>query len=123
LGIGREPAYRERLFMVPVAVNYDRVLEDRSLLRELAAGEGRARPSRFTQLREVVHYVGWNLARLVTRRWKRYGRAAVVVGAPIPLAAWYAENRDLFEISKVERLGRVQKLSDGVMAYIGQLIP
>jgi glycerol-3-phosphate O-acyltransferase len=123
LGIGREPAYRERLFMVPVAVNYDRVLEDRSLLRELAAGEGRARPSRFTQMREVVHYIWWNLARLVTRRWKRYGRAAVVVGAPIPLAPWYAEHRDLFEISKVERLGHVQSLSDSVMARIGQLIP
>ena len=123
LGIGRDPAYQGRIFMVPVAVNYDRVLEDRTLLRELAAGEGRGRPSRFKQMREVVHYVGWNLARLVTRRWKRYGRAAVVVGAPIPLASWYAENRDLFDISKVERLGRVQALSDGVMARIGQLIP
>jgi glycerol-3-phosphate O-acyltransferase len=70
-----------------------------------------------------VHYVWWNLARLVTRRWKRYGRAAVVVGAPIPLASWYAENGDLFALSKVERLGRVQALSDGVMARIGQLIP
>jgi glycerol-3-phosphate O-acyltransferase len=123
LGIGRDPAYRARVFMVPVAVNYDRVLEDRSLLRELAAGEGRGRPSRFKQMREVVHYVWWNLARLVTRRWKRYGRAAVVVGAPMPLASWYAENGDLFELSKVERLGRVQALSDGVMARIGQLIP
>src|SRR5262245_58087597 len=121
LGIGRDPAYHGRIFMVPVAVNYDRVLEDRSLLRELAAGEGRGRPSRFKQMREVVHYVGWNLARLLTRRWKRYGRAAVVVGAPIPLAPWYGENRDLFDISKVERLGRVQALSDSVMARIGQL--
>ena len=123
LGIGRDVAYRERVFMVPVAVNYDRVLEDRSLLRELAAGEGRGRPSRFKQMREVVHYVWWNLARLVTRRWKRYGRAAVVVGAPIPLASWYAENPDLFELPKVERLGRVQALSDSVMDRIGQLIP
>src|SRR5947208_7855317 len=46
LGIARDPAYRDRIFIVPVAVNYDRVLEDRSLLRELASREGRRRPSR-----------------------------------------------------------------------------
>jgi glycerol-3-phosphate O-acyltransferase len=33
LGIAREPVYQSRIFVVPVAVNYDRVLEDRSLLR------------------------------------------------------------------------------------------
>ena len=42
LGIARDPAYRDRLRVVPVAVNYDRVLEDRSLLRELASRDGRA---------------------------------------------------------------------------------
>ena len=41
LGIARDPAYRDRMFIVPVAVNYDRVLEDRSLLRELASREGK----------------------------------------------------------------------------------
>ena len=123
LGIGRDPSYRDRLHIVPVAVNYDRVLEDRSLLRELAATEGRQRPARLTQFAEVTRYIGWNSARLLTRRWKRYGRAAVVVGAPIPLAAWYADNRDLFDLPKPERLARVQSLSDEVMSRIGQLIP
>src|SRR5439155_3720489 len=90
LGIARDPAYRDRIFVVPVAVNYDRVLEDRSLLRELRASEGGGRPARIRQLREVAHYLWWNAARLVARRWKRYGRAAVVVGAPIALAPWFA---------------------------------
>src|SRR5688572_6836700 len=40
IGIAREPEYRRRLHVVPVAVNYDRVLEDRSLLLELARAEG-----------------------------------------------------------------------------------
>src|SRR5215217_1504611 len=95
LGIGRDPAYASRLHIVPVAVNYDRVLEDRSLLRELESKEGRRRPSRVVQAWEVAHYVGWNVARLLTRQWKRYGRAAVVVGAPIPLEEWFASQRDL----------------------------
>ena len=123
LGIAREPAYRSRMYMVPVAVNYDRVLEDRSLLRELASRERGERPSRLEQLGEVTRYLWWNAARLVTRRWKRYGRAAVTVGAPISLEPWFARNPDLFELAKPERRARVQSLCDEVMSRIGQLVP
>src|SRR5689334_20402936 len=123
LGIAREPAYRSRLFVVPVAVNYDRVLEDRSLLREMAAADGGARPSKATQFGEVVHYLWWNSARLATRRWKRYGRAAVTVGAPIPLAEWFERERELFDLPRSDRLNRVQSLCDAVMLRIGQLVP
>jgi glycerol-3-phosphate O-acyltransferase len=123
LGIAREPSYRARLYVVPVAVNYDRVLEDRSLLRELAAAEGHARSSKVRQFREVVHYLWWNAARLVARKWKRYGRAAVTVGAPIPLADWFERERDLFELPRADRLGRVQALCDSIMERIGQLVP
>lgn len=123
LGIGRDPEYRSRLFVVPVAVNYDRVLEDRSLIRELAVREG-ARPiSRRRQLGEVGRYLGWNIARLLTGRWRRYGRAAVVVGDPVPLAPWFQSNRDLFEVPRPERLARVQALCDGIMDRIGRLVP
>jgi glycerol-3-phosphate O-acyltransferase len=123
LGIARDPAFRSRLYIVPVAVNYDRVLEDRSLLRELATADGHARTPKVTQFREVAHYLWWNAARLATRRWKRYGRAAVTVGAPIPLAGWFARERDLFDVARTERLGRVQRLCDEVMDRIGMLVP
>ena len=123
LGIGRDPAYASRLHIVPVAVNYDRVLEDRSLLRELEAQGGGRRPPRSVQAYEVLRYVGWNVARLLSRRWKRYGRAAVVVGAPVSLAPWYAAHADLFTMEKHERLGRVQALCDDILVHVGQLIP
>ena len=123
LGIGRDPAYASRLYVVPVAVNYDRVLEDRSLLLELATKEGRLRPSRLVQAGEVSRYVGWNVVRLLSRRWKRYGRAAVVVGAPVPLAPWFERHDDLFTLDRPERLGRVQLLCDELLARVGQLIP
>jgi len=123
LGIGRDPAYAARLYVVPVAVNYDRVLEDRSLLRELDSRDGGRRPSRLSQAWEVGRYVASNLVRLLTRQWKRYGRAAVVVGAPIPLAPWFAAQRDLFAIEKPDRLARVQSLCDDLLARVGALIP
>jgi glycerol-3-phosphate O-acyltransferase len=123
LGIARDPAYRARMRIIPVAVNYDRVLEDRSLIRERASRDGRARPSRLSQLGEVTRYLWWNGARLVVRRWQRYGRAAVVVGAPMALDDWFERNPTLFELPKPERLARVQALCDGVMSRIGALIP
>lgn len=123
LGIARDPAYRSRLYVVPVAVNYDRVLEDRTLLRELAIAGGRGAASRFTQFREVTRYLWWNAARLVTRKWKRYGRAAVTVGAPMPLVSWFEREANLFTLPRADRLARVQALSDEVMQRIGRLVP
>jgi len=75
----------------------------------------------------VLRYVWWNLARLVARKWKRYGRAAVVIGEPFPLAPWLdREDREtggLFTIERPERLARVQKLSDSVLERIAAIIP
>ena len=127
LGVARDPEMRKRLYIVPVAINYDRVLEDRSLLRELDAREGRKRPPRRVQFAEVLGYVWWNSARLVARRWKRYGRAAVVIGEPFPVAPWLDEQDritgNLFGIERHERLARVQLLSDAVLEQIAAIIP
>src|ERR1700694_4522939 len=114
LGVARDPAIRRRIYVVPVAINYDRVLEDRSLLRELDAREGRKRPPLYVQLGEVLRYVWWNMARLAARKWKRYGRAAVVIGEPLPIEPWLdeqdRETGGLFEIPRADRLSRVQRL-------------
>ena len=127
LGIARDPAMRRRIYIVPVAINYDRVLEDRSLLRELDAREGRERPPRYVQLGEVLRYVWWNMARLVARKWKRYGRAAVVIGEPFPIEAWLdeqdRETGGIFEIARADRLARVQLLSDSVLEKIAAIVP
>ena len=123
LGIGHDPAYHSRIHVIPVAINYDRVLEDRSLLRELDTTKGGKPPGKLTQLGEVIPYVFWNVGRILTRRWKRYGRAAVMIGAPVPLAPWYANQPELFTIPRSERLALVAELTDRIMERIGALIP
>jgi glycerol-3-phosphate O-acyltransferase len=127
IGVARDHAYRDRIFLVPVAINYDRVLEDRSLLRELAVTEGERTAPRSAQIYEVTRYLWWNLGRLAFGRWKRYGRAAVTIGEPVPLAPWFAEQaatgEDLFDLPRHERLARVQALCDEMMARIGAIIP
>jgi glycerol-3-phosphate O-acyltransferase len=125
--VARDPEYRRRIHLVPVAINYDRVLEDRSLLRELAVTTGQRTPPRSAQLGEVSRYVWWNVGRIVARRWKRYGRAAVTIGEPVSLEPWFAEQavtgEDLFDLPRHERLARVQVLCDDMMSRIGAIIP
>ena len=127
IGVARDASYASRLVIVPVALNYDRVLEDRSLLRELAQRESGVRASRLVQLDEVARYVGWNLARIGTGRWKRYGRAAVTIGRPIRVGAWLctveAEGSSLFEMERPVRLAKVQALVDDVLQRIAALVP
>ena len=123
MGIARDPGYRSRLFVVPVAVNYDRVLEDRSLLQELAASEGHRRPGKLSQMADVSRFIIWNVGRMLTRRWKRYGRAAVLVGKPFPVKPWFDSEPELFTMPRAERLARVQAFSDTVMRRIGLLVP
>jgi glycerol-3-phosphate O-acyltransferase len=127
LGVARDPDFAQRMAIVPVALNYDRVLEDRSLLRELARAESGTRPSRLTQFGEVARYVTSNVARLGTGRWKRYGRAAVTIGKPILVDEWLEAQRergiDLFGLDRATRLGTVQHLVDQVLGRIAALIP
>ena len=127
LGVARDPAYIGRIYLVPVAINYDRVLEDRSLLRELQRSDGGRTTPRRTQLYEVSRYLWWNAARIVVGRWKRYGRAAVTVGEAVHLEAWF-ENENatppgIFALARPERLARVQLLCDEMMQRIGAIIP
>src|SRR2546426_4809764 len=70
-----DPGFDRDIWFVPVAINFDRVLEDRALIRELV--DERNRPGRLAQLWTVMTYLGSNAVRLVTGRLKRYGRAAV----------------------------------------------
>ncbi|MEW5917756.1 MAG: 1-acyl-sn-glycerol-3-phosphate acyltransferase [Gemmatimonadota bacterium] len=128
IGVARDPACRARMYIVPVAINYDRVLEDRSLLRELETKSGTMRrPSRLAQIYEVARYVWWNALRMVFRRWQRYGRAAVVIGEPAPINRWLGEMEErgvkLFEVDRVARLGHVQTFADQMMHKIGTLVP
>lgn len=127
IGVARDPAVAERVYIVPVAINYDRVLEDRSLLRELHADDGHRPPGKLMQLSVVLWYAAWNTFRIVTRSWKRHGDAVLVIGEPVSLIPWFRSlderGRDLFTLSREDRLHEVQALADDAMRRIGEIIP
>ena len=117
-----DPAFDRDIWFVPVALNYDRVLEDRSLIRELIT-EG-DRPSRLAQFGTVVSYLMSNTARLLTGRLKRYGRVAVNFGTPLSLRAWLkAAPQDILTLPKEQRLPQLERLAREMQTRIGAIVP
>jgi glycerol-3-phosphate O-acyltransferase len=117
-----DPAFDRDVWFVPVAINYDRVLEDRSLIRELI--DPADRPTRLTQLWTVATYLAGNTLRVLTGRLQRYGRVAVNFGTPQSLRAWLAgEPPDVLTWAKERRLPALQRLADDVMRRVGAIIP
>ncbi len=117
-----DPTFDRDIWFVPVALNYDRVLEDRSLIRELiAAGD---RPGRLAQLGTVTSYLVSNTVRLFTGRLKRYGRVAVNFGTPLSLRAWLATApANVLTLPKEQRLPQLERLAREMLTRIGAIIP
>lgn len=117
-----DPEFTSDIWFVPVAINFDRVLEDRALIRELV--DERDRPGRLSQVWTVAGYLASNAFRLLTGRLKRYGRAAVNFGAPLSLRQWLqAAGPPVLELPKEQRLAELETLARELMARIGAIIP
>lgn len=78
---GFDPASGRDVVFVPVALNYDRVLEDRVLIR---AGQDGVRRFR-VRLGVVLGFVGRMLWQKLRRRLRPFGYAAVCYGEPVSL--------------------------------------
>jgi glycerol-3-phosphate O-acyltransferase len=118
----KEPEFGRDIWFVPVAINFDRTLEDRTLIRECLDPE--LREPRGRQLFTVAHYILFNTARLLTGRLKRYGRAAVSFGTPLSLRDWLnRQDTNVLALPKPERLPHIQRLADEVMERIKAVIP
>ena len=92
IGLRRDHPEREIAFM-PVGLNYDRVLEDRILLRDK---DGPPRKPTFPErLANLARGVVWvprlvaaNLLRVATRSHQKFGYAAIRFGEPLLLTQW-----------------------------------
>jgi glycerol-3-phosphate O-acyltransferase len=118
----QDPEFDRDIWLVPVALNYDRVLEDRSLIRELI--DERDRPTRLAQLGTVLSYLASNSVRLLTGRLKRYGRVAVNFGTPLSLREWLrTEPENVLNLPKERRLTELEHLARNMLARVGAIIP
>lgn len=107
---------------IPVGINYDRTLEDRSLLRSLESNVNK-RPFIYV-LKTAFVFVSKNIYLMLRNRFKRLGFACVNFGHPISLREMaQAFPGELCDMDKAERMSQVEKLAKQLMIKISQLVP
>jgi glycerol-3-phosphate O-acyltransferase len=119
---GFDPRGERDLVFIPVGINYDRVLEDRTLLLDTTPDAPKKGPAEaaWTTARFVLH----NLALRARSRWHRFGYACVNFGTPISMRGYLAERGlDLRPLTKEERTPHLAALGEHLMAEIGRVIP
>ncbi|OGI69477.1 MAG: hypothetical protein A2W18_09705 [Candidatus Muproteobacteria bacterium RBG_16_60_9] len=110
------------IVFVPVGINYDRVLEDRSLLRALDPQA--ARRSGWFVMRTTLGYTLHNFWLMARSRWQRLGYAAVNFGSPVSVKAYCREREiDMRRMPAEQRGVAIEKFAAHLMQAIAQLIP
>lgn len=115
-------AHGERdLVFVPLGLNYDRVLEDRT---QLLADSQAPRPGRWRALRTTLGFIARQFGLLLRSRWHRFGYACVNFGTPVSVRAWTAARGiDFAQLDRERRHAEVGALGTHLMAEVGRLIP
>jgi glycerol-3-phosphate O-acyltransferase len=117
----RADAPRDLVF-IPVGLNYDRVLEDRSQLMKLA--EHRRRRGLTGAVLTTLTFIGGNLWLMLTGRWHRLGYACVNFGSPVSMRQYVrAHGVDFAGLDEAARREAVAALGRQLMQAIGAVIP
>ncbi|MCP4753687.1 MAG: glycerol-3-phosphate acyltransferase, partial [Proteobacteria bacterium] len=110
------------IVFIPVGMNYDRVIEDRSLLRGLNP-EAKRRSLPFV-VKTTLGFMVRNFGQMAFGTWKRFGYACVNFGDPVSCRD-YCRQHDLKfnEMSREERFGKIEKLCGHLLDAIRTVIP
>jgi glycerol-3-phosphate O-acyltransferase len=120
---GFDPQGERDLVFVPVGINYDRVLEDRTLLLDVAP-DARRKGGAGAAATTTLRFTGRNLWQMILRRWHRFGYACVNFGTPISMRQYLKEHGlDFRRLGKEERAAHLERLGERLMAAIGDIIP
>jgi glycerol-3-phosphate O-acyltransferase len=119
---GFDPGGRDVVF-IPVGLNYDRVLEDRSLVAEIDGPT----PSQafYTKAFKSLAFLWRNLRLRLKGRWHKFGYACVAFGKPLGLKEYMKSQGALrFEdLPEADQIKTIAGLGDELMARIGAVIP
>jgi glycerol-3-phosphate O-acyltransferase len=117
-----DPEGRRDIVFVPVGINYDRVLEDRSLLRSL--DKSAPRRSGWFVIRTTLGFVFHNVKLMLRSRWQRFGFAAVNFGRPMSMHEYcHGKGLDLRRLSTEARHAEVEKFAQNLMQAVACLVP
>lgn len=110
------------LVFVPLGLNYDRVLEDRTQL--LAGNASTKKPGALAAFQKTSKFVLSQLWLVLRSKWHRFGYACVNFGTPISTKSYCAQRSiDFRKLAKEDRIVEVSALGRHLMDQVGRLIP
>jgi glycerol-3-phosphate O-acyltransferase len=116
------PAADRDIVFIPVGINYDRVIEDRSLLR--ANDPEAKRRSRWFVARTTAGFIFRSLTLMLLSRWERFGYACVNFGTPVSVNDYARDHGVNFQhTDRAARFEEIEKLCAHLMASIRDIIP
>ncbi len=117
-----DPATDRDVVFIPVGINYDRTLEDRSLLRTFdPAAEKRGW---WFVCRTTFKFIRRSLVLMILSRWRRYGYACVNFGAPVSAKAYCLDQGLNFSrLPRSDRFPEIEKLCHRLMSAISEVVP
>ena len=119
---GFDPGGRRDLVFIPVGLNYDRVLEDRSLLESL--GPVSSPPSQIRVTINFFRFVAKNIGLMLRRGWFRFGYACVNFGPPLSMRSYTrARGIDFRMLDSKSHKVAVQQLGDELLESVSAAIP
>ena len=120
---GFDPSGERDLVFVPVGINYDRVLEDRTLVRERDFGPSVPR-SRGSVALTVFRFIVHQAALRMRGHWYRFGYACVNFGPPVSVRTWSRRRGvDFRTLGSDARFEAVEQLGGELLAAIGAAVP
>lgn len=110
------------LVFVPLGLNYDRVLEDRTLL--LSANPEARKPGRFWAIWNTLGFAANNLRLMLKSDWHRFGYACVNFGAPVSMREYCTlRGLDFQKLAGDARKRAIADLGKHLMARVGSIVP
>jgi len=114
-----DPTQDQDIIFIPVGINYDRVMEDRTLT--LPAGSKKA--GKVTTTLKFLQFGAKNLFQRLFGNRYRNGYACVNFGLPVSLKDWLKQNTDRNANTSDAPLTDVSDLADDLQKRIGEIIP
>ena len=110
------------LVFVPLGLNYDRVLEDRTLL--LSADPDRRKPGRFWSVWNTFGFALHNAILMLRSEWHRFGYACVNFGSPVSMREYCsARGLDFHKLAGEARRQAMSELGHHLMDAVGRVVP
>lgn len=116
------PEIDRDIVFIPVGINYDRVIEDKSLIRRL--NPNARRRSGWFVTKTTLSFFFKTLMMKRKARWRRFGYASVNFGKPLSAHEYCQQQQiDFSQLDQPTRFKCIENLSSSLMQEINLVIP